>query len=116
MTDRETQKLSANPKLVIFMVGLPARGKSYISKKLARYLNRLQYETRVFNAGDTRNVEAVARVLLALFQKRNWAGIADIDVPPGRVLLVELVSDSHNPPYVLLVGLILITAAIWCSR
>ncbi|KAJ9613252.1 6-phosphofructo-2-kinase [Cladophialophora chaetospira] len=36
------------------MVGLPARGKSYISKKLARYLNWLQMETRVFNAGQTR--------------------------------------------------------------
>lgn len=42
------------PKLVIVMVGLPARGKSYISKKLARYLNWLQFETRVFNAGQTR--------------------------------------------------------------
>ncbi|KAK5049311.1 hypothetical protein LTR84_004240 [Exophiala bonariae] len=36
------------------MVGLPARGKSYISKKLARYLYWLQFETRVFNAGQTR--------------------------------------------------------------
>lgn len=42
------------PKLVIVMVGLPARGKSYISKKLARYLNWRQFETRVFNAGHTR--------------------------------------------------------------
>src|SRR5690348_10213094 len=43
-------------KLVIVMVGLPARGKSYISKKLARYLNWLQYNTRVFNAGERRRV------------------------------------------------------------
>jgi 6-phosphofructo-2-kinase len=41
------------PKLVIVMVGLPARGKIYMSKKLARYLNWLQYETRIFNAGQT---------------------------------------------------------------
>ncbi|KAI9300309.1 6-phosphofructo-2-kinase-domain-containing protein [Cunninghamella echinulata] len=41
-------------KLAIIMVGLPARGKSYIVKKLRRYLNWLQYETRVFNVGNTR--------------------------------------------------------------
>ncbi|KIV99422.1 uncharacterized protein PV09_08960 [Verruconis gallopava] len=43
-------------KLIIFMVGLPARGKSYTVKKLARYLNWLQYRTRIFNAGDRRRV------------------------------------------------------------
>ena len=31
----------------VFLVGLPARGKSYIVKKLRRYLNWLQYETKV---------------------------------------------------------------------
>ncbi|KAI8997407.1 6-phosphofructo-2-kinase-domain-containing protein [Pilobolus umbonatus] len=41
-------------KLVIMMVGLPARGKSYIVKKLRRYLNWLQYETKVFNVGNLR--------------------------------------------------------------
>ena len=45
---------SYGPKLIVIMVGLPARGKSYISKKLARYLNWLQYETKVFNAGQVR--------------------------------------------------------------
>src|ERR1700761_1258458 len=44
----------SGPKLIIIMVGLPARGKSYISRKLARYLNWLQYETKIFNAGQTR--------------------------------------------------------------
>ncbi|CCH43667.1 putative 6-phosphofructose-2-kinase [Wickerhamomyces ciferrii] len=41
-------------KLVIVMVGLPARGKSYITNKLTRYLNWLQHECRVFNVGNTR--------------------------------------------------------------
>ncbi|EMC96175.1 hypothetical protein BAUCODRAFT_70469 [Baudoinia panamericana UAMH 10762] len=44
-------------KLVIVMVGLPARGKSYITKKLARYLNWLQHDTKIFNVGERRRHE-----------------------------------------------------------
>lgn len=44
-------------KLVIVMVGLPARGKSYITNKLTRYLNWLQHECRVFNVGNTRRMD-----------------------------------------------------------
>jgi 6-phosphofructo-2-kinase len=40
------------------MVGLPARGKSYITKKLARYLNWLQHDTRIFNVGERRRLAA----------------------------------------------------------
>ena len=39
---------------VICMVGLPARGKTYISKKLARYLNWIGVTTKVFNVGEYR--------------------------------------------------------------
>ncbi len=35
-------------------VGLPARGKSYMVKKLSRYLTWLGYETNVFNVGEAR--------------------------------------------------------------
>ncbi|KAI9718829.1 MAG: hypothetical protein M1828_006518 [Chrysothrix sp. TS-e1954] len=45
-------------KLVIVMVGLPARGKSYITKKMARYLNWLQHDTKIFNVGERRRVGA----------------------------------------------------------
>ncbi|KAI9791882.1 MAG: hypothetical protein M1835_000060 [Candelina submexicana] len=45
-------------KLVIVMVGLPARGKSYVTKKLARYLNWLQHNTEIFNVGERRRVAA----------------------------------------------------------
>lgn len=40
------------------MVGLPARGKSYITKKMARYLNWLQHDTLIFNVGEKRRVAA----------------------------------------------------------
>ncbi|RXM98013.1 6-phosphofructo-2-kinase/fructose-2,6-bisphosphatase [Acipenser ruthenus] len=36
------------------MVGLPARGKTYISKKLTRYLNWIGVPTKVFNVGQYR--------------------------------------------------------------
>lgn len=45
-----------NINLLVLKVGLPARGKSYLVKKLRRYLNWLQYETRVFNVGNMRRV------------------------------------------------------------
>ena len=40
------------------MVGLPARGKSYVTKKIARYLNWLQHDTRIFNVGERRRIAA----------------------------------------------------------
>jgi len=43
-------------KLVIIMVGLPARGKSYITKKLQRYLSWLQHDSRIFNVGNRRRI------------------------------------------------------------
>lgn len=45
-------------RLVIVMVGLPARGKSFIVTKLARYLNWLQQSTKVFNVGELRRKTA----------------------------------------------------------
>ncbi|KAG8440045.1 hypothetical protein GDO86_006005 [Hymenochirus boettgeri] len=48
----------ANSPTVIVMVGLPARGKTYISKKLTRYLNWSGVPTKVFNVGEYRR-EAV---------------------------------------------------------
>lgn len=40
--------------LVIAMVGLPARGKSYISKMLMRYLKWIGFECELFNVGSYR--------------------------------------------------------------
>ncbi|KAI5210530.1 bifunctional 6-phosphofructo-2-kinase/fructose-2,6-bisphosphate 2-phosphatase [Aureobasidium subglaciale] len=56
--DGRIAKRDVGAKLVIVMVGLPARGKSYITKKLARYLNWLQHDTRIFNVGERRRVAA----------------------------------------------------------
>lgn len=45
-------------KLVIIMVGLPARGKSYITKKIQRYLSWQQHNTKIFNVGNRRRIAA----------------------------------------------------------
>ncbi|KAJ8072229.1 Fructose-2,6-bisphosphatase [Marasmius tenuissimus] len=45
-------------KIVVAMVGLPARGKSYLSNKLMIYLNWLEYDVKVFNVGQLRRSKA----------------------------------------------------------
>ncbi|XP_072522461.1 6-phosphofructo-2-kinase/fructose-2,6-bisphosphatase 2 isoform X1 [Salminus brasiliensis] len=47
-----------NSPTLIVMIGLPARGKTYMSKKLTRYLNWIGVPTKVFNLGVYRR-EAV---------------------------------------------------------
>ncbi|OCL02494.1 bifunctional 6-phosphofructo-2-kinase/fructose-2,6-bisphosphate 2-phosphatase [Glonium stellatum] len=56
--DGRISQRDVGSKLVIVMVGLPARGKSYITKKMARYLNWLQHDTKIFNVGERRRVVA----------------------------------------------------------
>jgi 6-phosphofructo-2-kinase len=56
--DGKIAQRDVGSKLVIIMVGLPARGKSYITKKMARYLNWLQHDTKIFNVGEKRRVAA----------------------------------------------------------
>jgi broad specificity phosphatase PhoE/shikimate kinase len=44
----------AREKTVIVMVGLPARGKTYIARKLSHMLNWLGLPTKIFNVGEYR--------------------------------------------------------------
>uniref|UniRef100_A0A8C9TYL9 6-phosphofructo-2-kinase/fructose-2,6-biphosphatase 3 n=1 Tax=Scleropages formosus TaxID=113540 RepID=A0A8C9TYL9_SCLFO len=60
----------ANPPTVIVMVGLPARGKTYISRKLTRYLNWIGLPTKVFNVGEYRR-EAVIYSSYDFFKADN---------------------------------------------
>lgn len=46
--------LGLEQPLVIAMVGLPARGKSYLVKMIRRYLRWIGFETDVFNVGNYR--------------------------------------------------------------
>ena len=58
-------------KLAIVMVGLPARGKTFVARKIARYLSWLGYRTRWFNVGEYRRARAGARQPAEFFDPNN---------------------------------------------
>src|SRR5260221_13210077 len=60
-------------KLALVMVGLPARGKTFVARKLQRYLAWLGYRTLWVNAGDYRRARAGAKQPAAYFEPDNAA-------------------------------------------
>jgi broad specificity phosphatase PhoE len=58
-------------KLALVMVGLPARGKTFVARKLQRYLSWLGYRTLWVNVGDYRRERAGARQPAAYFAPDN---------------------------------------------
>ena len=85
-------------KLIIIMVGLPARGKSYTSNKIKRYLSWLGYNVKIFNVGNYR------RELLGNFQNFNFFDINNIEASKIReniaskvfLELIEWISNSGD--------------------
>ncbi|KAJ8936995.1 hypothetical protein NQ314_012077, partial [Rhamnusium bicolor] len=65
-----------NSPHVIAMVGLPARGKTYISKKLSRYLNWIGINTKVFNLGEYRRSATSAYKNHEFFRPDNTEAMA----------------------------------------
>lgn len=63
--------MNIHDKLVIVMVGLPARGKTYIARKIARYLNWLGVPCRVFNVGQYRRERIGANLPHDFFNPNN---------------------------------------------
>ncbi len=66
----------ASTKLVIVMVGLPARGKTHIARRVARYLNWKSIPARVFNVGSYRRRLLGARQPHSFFDPHNPEGMA----------------------------------------
>src|ERR1700753_72628 len=56
--DGRISQRDVGSKLIIIMVGWHAHCNSYITKKLARYLNWLQHDTKIFNVGERRRLAA----------------------------------------------------------
>lgn len=68
---RAQTQLGLEQPLVIAMVGLPARGKSYLVKMLMRYLRWTGYECEVFNVGSLRRAKGMAGVDVSFFDTTN---------------------------------------------
>jgi 6-phosphofructo-2-kinase len=99
-------------KLVIIMVGLPARGKSYLTKKIQRYLSWLQYNSRIFNVGNRRRVAAGVGHLPSHLHARkktdtpeqaanallNGMSIPTIEEPPKLDLNASTGQAEHTEP------------------
>jgi broad specificity phosphatase PhoE len=58
-------------RLVVAMVGLPARGKSYLARRICQYLCWLGYVAKVFNVGQYRRAALGPKVAPAFFDERN---------------------------------------------
>ncbi|KAG9402652.1 hypothetical protein AC1031_007259 [Aphanomyces cochlioides] len=58
-------------KMVLIMVGLPARGKSFVVRKMTKYTQWLGFSTRIFNAGDYRRQASLKGASAAFFDASN---------------------------------------------
>ncbi len=74
--------------LVVALVGLPARGKSYTGRKVSRYLKWLGYRTKVFNVGEYRRERVGAQQTHEFFDPDNSEGLA-----ARRELALEALAD-----------------------
>ncbi|KAI8332437.1 6-phosphofructo-2-kinase-domain-containing protein [Chlamydoabsidia padenii] len=67
-------RMNFSPRIACVMVGLPARGKTYISQKVCRYLTWLGIKTKVFNVGNCRRQLCGAQQDNSFFDPNNLTG------------------------------------------
>ncbi|KAI0807025.1 bifunctional 6-phosphofructo-2-kinase/fructose-2,6-bisphosphate 2-phosphatase [Fomes fomentarius] len=81
-------------KIVLAMVGLPARGKSYLSNKLMRYLKWLEYDIKVFNVGQLRRSRARQKAQQSGKREDHTASYFSHDNVEATRLRDQLATDS----------------------
>jgi broad specificity phosphatase PhoE len=63
------------PNHALVMVGLPARGKTYVARKILRYLNWLGHPTKLFNVGNYRRQHVGSLQSHEFFDPQNQEGV-----------------------------------------
>ncbi|KAJ7510435.1 6-phosphofructo-2-kinase-domain-containing protein [Mycena galericulata] len=81
-------------KIVLAMVGLPARGKSYLSNKLMIYLKWLEYDVKVFNVGQLRRTRARQRAQQSGIKEDHSASFFSHDNAEATLSRDRLAEDS----------------------
>lgn len=79
-------------KIVLAMVGLPARGKSYLSNKLMIYLKWLEYDVKVFNVGQLRRTRARQKAQQSGIKEdhtANWFNHTNAEANQSREQLAQ---------------------------
>uniref|UniRef100_A0A671MMJ9 6-phosphofructo-2-kinase/fructose-2,6-bisphosphatase 2 n=1 Tax=Sinocyclocheilus anshuiensis TaxID=1608454 RepID=A0A671MMJ9_9TELE len=99
-----------NSPTVIVLIGLPARGKTYISKKLTRYLNWIGVPTKVFNLGVYRR-EAVQSYKSYDFFRHDNKEAMKIRKQCAIVALQDVKSYLNEEG-----GQIAVSSALWTSH
>lgn len=95
--DGKIAERDVSAKLVIIMVGLPARGKSYITKKITRYLSWQQHNTRIFNVGNRRRIAAGRKPSNSPTTPKDASGV-DGRLKAASVLLNGVAAPDADEP------------------
>lgn len=81
-------------KIILGMVGLPARGKSYISKKLVTMLNWIGLNSKVFNIGVYRRQLVGTDCVANFFDQENKESLV-LRNNCAKLALEDLVKFLH---------------------
>lgn len=80
-------------KIVVCMVGLPARGKSYVANRVLKYLRWLEYDVKVFNVGQLRRALARAKYNQSGEKEDHTASFFDPSNPSAYKLRSQMAEE-----------------------
>ena len=83
-------------KIVIILVGLPARGKTFLAKRLERYLSWLNYNAQLFNIGNYRRKVCGTKECNANFFDPNNEDALKLREKCAKMALDDLVNFLKN--------------------